>query len=45
MLYYDKLNIHQKYEFKEYLDHFLYTLPVDPINWRNYKFPGTHVGV
>eukprot|EP01017_Pseudomicrothorax_dubius_P040117 TRINITY_DN6235_c0_g1_i1.p1 TRINITY_DN6235_c0_g1~~TRINITY_DN6235_c0_g1_i1.p1 ORF type:complete len:520 (-),score=148.07 TRINITY_DN6235_c0_g1_i1:513-2072(-) len=44
MFYYDRLVIHQKKAYEDYLDHFLYTIPREPINWEYYKFPSTYVG-
>ena len=34
----------QRHEFKIYLDHFLYTVPKQPVNWKNFVFPSTCVG-
>jgi lipid-A-disaccharide synthase len=35
-----------KYEPKqeEFLDHVLYTMPIEPVNWNKYKFPSTYIG-
>lgn len=45
MMHYDKLLINQRFEFSTYVDHWLYTVPKDPMNWRYYKFPSTYVGI
>jgi len=32
-LFYDKTHVNQRFEFQEYLDHFLYTIPRKPVNY------------
>jgi hypothetical protein len=44
MFHYDKLLINQRIEYSYYCDHWLYTNPREPVNWRYYKFPSTFVG-
>ena len=40
----EKYHHNQRHEFKVYLDHFLYTVPKEPVNWRYFTFPSTNVG-
>ena len=44
-IYVNSMLIDQRHEFKEFQDHILYSLPIDPVNWRYFKFPSTFVGV
>jgi lipid A disaccharide synthetase len=44
MIHFDKLIINQHIEHEGYLDHFFYSIPLEPINWTGYKFPSTFVG-
>lgn len=40
----DKLVINQENSMKDYLDHHLYTLPLQPVNWQSFTFPSTFIG-
>lgn len=40
----DKTVINQENSFKDYVDHYLYSLPMEPVNWQYFKFPSTFVG-
>jgi hypothetical protein len=40
----ERFSHNQRSEFKTYLDHFLYTVPTKPVNWRYFTFPSTSVG-
>jgi hypothetical protein len=40
----EKFIHNQRSEFKIYLDHFFYTVPKMPVNWREYIFPSTNIG-
>lgn len=44
MVYYDRFVHHQQQQHELYLDHVLYTIPKEPVNWQYYKFPSTFVG-
>lgn len=41
----DKLVINQTKDTEDFLDHFFYSIPREPLNWQYYKFPSTAVGV
>jgi len=43
-IHYDGLIINQRQEFEEFCDYWLYTVPREPVNWGNYKFPSTYIG-
>lgn len=40
----DKTVINQENSFKSYLDHYLYALPMQPVNWQYFTFPSTFLG-
>lgn len=42
--FYDRSHINQRFEYKEYLDHFFFTIPRKPVNFQNFTFPSTCVG-
>ena len=43
-MHFDKLVVNQAFNYQEYLDHIFYTIPIEPVNWQNFKFPSTYVG-
>jgi len=44
-IYVNNMLIDQRNEYRQFQDHILYSLPIEPVNWRYFKFPSTFVGV
>lgn len=44
MIHFDRFIHQNQTEHKKYLDHILYTIPKEPVNWQYFKFPSTYVG-
>lgn len=42
--FYDRSQVNQRFEFKDYLDHFLYSIPKKQVNFQEFAFPSTCVG-